>query len=118
MNATLFELPAPTSPPPDDSDGYCTPPAVIQATCTVLGAIDLDPASCVSAQEKVVQATRFYTQADNGLEHEWRGRVWLNPPFSCPKPFVDKLLAEYDSGRVRAAILLLNNATDTSYGQL
>jgi hypothetical protein len=116
MNATLFELPVQDPVDTAASDEYNTPYPVIYATRAVLGTIDLDPASNAKAQT-VVQATTFYTQADNGLALPWRGTVWLNPPYSYAQPFVDKLLAEYDCGNVSAALLLLNNATDTQYGQ-
>lgn len=45
----------------------------------VLGAIDLDPASCATANE-LVQASAYYTREDNGLVCQWFGRVYCNPP--------------------------------------
>jgi hypothetical protein len=35
-----------------------------------------------------IPADRFYTQADNGLTSPWYGRLWMNPPFSKPTPWV------------------------------
>jgi ParB family transcriptional regulator, chromosome partitioning protein len=49
-----------------------------------MGAFDLDPASCEEANQ-TVKATKFYGAADNGLEHEWYGKIWLNPPYSMPE---------------------------------
>lgn len=89
------------------SDEYYTPRWVIDAARQVLGAIDLDPASCDTAQA-VVCATRYYTQADNGLIQPWAGRVWCNPPYSDPLPWVKKLIHHYTVGEVRSALLLLN----------
>jgi DNA N-6-adenine-methyltransferase (Dam) len=82
----------------------------------VLGEIDLDPATQPIAQE-TVKAAKFYTPQDNGLAHEWHGRVWLNPPFGQPEiaHFVDKLIAERRAGRVTAAIMLTHNYTDTDW---
>ena len=40
-----------------------------------------------------VPATRFFCEADDGLAQRWRGRVWMNPPYSKPKPWVEKFLA-------------------------
>jgi phage N-6-adenine-methyltransferase len=90
-------------------DEWYTPPNILDAVRDVLGTIDLDPASCDQAQP-TVQAIRYYTKDDDGLKQEWRGRVWLNPPFSNPLNvhFVNKLLAEVASGRVTEAILLVN----------
>jgi hypothetical protein len=86
---------------------WYTPAVYVEAARQVLGGIDLDPASCTQANE-VVQAARFYGLANDGLEREWRGRVFLNPPFNRAGDFVTKLLAEHDAGRVAAAVVLLN----------
>jgi hypothetical protein len=55
---------------------WCTPPEYIELSRAVLGAIDLDPATNAQAQE-IIRATQHFTKADNGLKHEWHGRVWL-----------------------------------------
>ncbi len=93
-----------------------TPAEYLDAARDVLGAIDLDPASSEAAQRRV-QAERYFTPEDDGLEHEWAGRVWLNPPYAQPliAQFVSKLVAEYVAGRVSAAIMLTHNYTDTAW---
>jgi len=57
------------------------PPMLLGLVHRVMGGIDLDPASCASAN-RIVRATTFLTEADDGLakQHEWAGRVYLNPP--------------------------------------
>ena len=35
---------------------------------------------------------RYFTQLDNGLNQNWSGSVYLNPPFSEPKLWIDKWL--------------------------
>lgn len=97
---------------------WFTPPHIIEATRAVLGAIDLDPASCAEANE-VVRAKKFYTAEDDGLEKPWRGRVWLNPPFrrGLIEPFVYRLINSRTIGHVSAALLLTNNSTDTGWWQ-
>jgi hypothetical protein len=60
---------------------WYTPPNIIEAARTVLGNIDLDPASCVEAQ-KYVQARCYFTPKEDGLSKKWKGRVWLNPPYT------------------------------------
>jgi ParB family chromosome partitioning protein len=95
---------------------WFTPPEYIELARAVLGEIDLDPASSEKAQE-VVRAERYFTAANDGLLQEWRGRTWLNPPFSktlIPE-FVSKMCAEYAAGRVTAAIMLTHNHTDTAW---
>jgi phage N-6-adenine-methyltransferase len=95
---------------------WYTPAEYVEAARACLGAIDLDPASSTRAQE-TVRAARFFTRDDDGLRHEWRGRIWLNPPYAQPSivHFVDKLLAEVNAGRATEAILLTHNYTDTGW---
>jgi ParB family chromosome partitioning protein len=95
---------------------WFTPASHLDAARQVLDAIDLDPASCAAAQERV-QATTFYSKQDNALVQPWKGRVWLNPPYSQPaiQRFVEKLVDELKTGNVTAAILLTNNGTDTDW---
>lgn len=98
---------------------WYTPPEYIAAAREALGTIDLDPASSEVAQE-VVAAVEFFTAEDNGLEQEWRGRIWLNPPYAQPliHQFIEKLCIEHAAARVPAAILLTHNYTDTEWFHL
>jgi len=52
---------------------------------------DLDVASSDS-QEIIVPATNRFTINDDALTQEWVGRIWMNPPFSKPAPWVEKWL--------------------------
>jgi ParB family chromosome partitioning protein len=93
---------------------WYTPSKYIEAARTVMGSIDLDPASCELAQE-TVQAGQYFTIDDNGLTKEWRGNVWLNPPYSKESIglFAAKLVEE--TANLSQAIVLMNNATDTHW---
>ena len=46
---------------------------------TALGVFDLDPCAPINPPWPIAEHT--YTVHDNGLQHPWRGRVWLNPPY-------------------------------------
>lgn len=92
------------------SSEWYTPPKYIEAAREVMGGIDLDPASCATANQ-IVKATAYYTKEQNGLEQNWKGRVWLNPPYgrtvrmkatrkSTIGLFIEKLLQEYEHGNV------------------
>lgn len=93
---------------------WYTPPEYIEAARDVMGGIDLDPASCETAQSNV-KAKRFYTADDDGLSKKWTGNVWLNPPYA--KDLIGKFAAKIvaESSRFTQAIVLVNNATDTAW---
>lgn len=100
-----------------DGDEWYTPEEWIEAARAALGgAIDVDPASNPTAQN-VVRAATYYTKSDSGLDHEWRGTVFCNPPYSQPliEHFVHKFCEEAKSRRMSAGILLVNNCTDTGW---
>lgn len=102
------------------SNEHYTPAKYIEAARLVLGAIDLDPASCAEANE-IVQAKEFFGLRNDGLAQEWTGRVWLNPPYGRdpgPGPFVTKLISHFQNHQVEAAVLLVNaHCTDTEWFQ-
>lgn len=103
-----------------DGDEWYTPSDLLTSARYILtGAhhkpIDLDPATSEDAQE-IVAARRFFTKADNGLAADWTAdTVWLNPPYSTPAPWVEKLLIEFEAKHFQTALLLVNNATDTAW---
>jgi ParB family chromosome partitioning protein len=101
---------------PTPGDEWRTPPEYIEAARAVLGEIDLDPASNASAN-RVVRAKTFYDKQTNGLDKEWWGRVWLNPPYSRELilKFTEKLVEEYNAGRCTAAIVLGNAMADAKW---
>ena len=101
------------------SDERGTPSYIIEAAREVMGTIDLDPASCATANE-VVRAARYYTKEQDGLTRPWFGNVWLNPPFSNPlcKLFMEKLLEEYYTGRITQAVAIVNASSGRWFHRL
>lgn len=37
-----------------------------------------------------IPAKNHYSEKDDGLTSEWYGRVWMNPPYSGIKPWINK----------------------------
>lgn len=95
---------------------WYTPPEYIEAAVRVMGKIDLDPASSDDAN-RIVGANKYYTIDNDGLKHKWTGKVWMNPPYASDLvgSFAGKLVSHVSSGDVTEAIVLVNNATETSW---
>jgi len=95
---------------------WYTPKKFIDAARNVMGSIDLDPASSEIAN-KIIQATKIYTEQDSGLVHPWSGNIWMNPPYnnSLVGEFTRKLVE--DLPNINQACVLVNNATETRWFQ-
>ena len=68
------------------NDEVFTPPEIFKALNLEF---DLD----VCAPEgglSWIPAKKSYSIKDDGLSQNWYGRVWMNPPYSAPKLWVDK----------------------------
>jgi phage N-6-adenine-methyltransferase len=65
----------------NESVEWYTPPNIFESIGVEF---DLDPCSSEKANT-IVQAKDFYTIDDNGLEQDWYGKVWLNPPYGNQK---------------------------------
>lgn len=103
-------------------DVFLTPRAIVEA----LGPFDLDPCDedCLWAHQNPTSLC-FMSLPENienlscsecycGIHSDWSqfGIVWLNPPFSNIRPFLEKLIAHEPGG-----IALLPAATDTAWFQ-
>ncbi len=78
------------------TDEWLTPPELIAA----LGQFDLDP--CAHPQQFYRTAKRMIQPPKDGLAAKWKGRVWLNPPFSEMESWLPKM-AEHNNGIALAA---------------
>lgn len=86
-------------------DEWLTPPDILKQ----LGPFDLDP--CAPIRRPWPMARKHYTIKDDGLKRQWRGHVWLNPPYGPPavvRPWMKKM-AEHDDG---IALIFARTETD------
>lgn len=97
---------------PVGSNEWYTPPHIIEMARAGMGSIDTDPSSCPRAQE-TVKASRYFDAETNGLNQEWLGNVWLNPPYSrgLIDQFIDKLIREQRTSNMFLRATVLVNAS-------
>lgn len=93
------------------SDEWETPSEVVEPLAQEFGPFDLDPC----AREENAKAPFYWSREDDGLQQEWAGKVWLNPPYSDPAPWLAKAVEEIDAGRASVVVALLPAATDTAW---
>lgn len=105
---------------------HYTPIEIAEASRTLMGVIDLDPASDAIANQYVVKASTYFDEQRDGLSLPWHGNILLNPPGglikwdtekerwfpvkhggkSAQAIWWDKLQEEYLAGRVKEAIFV------------
>jgi len=102
----------------DATPEWYTPQEFIEMARSVLGQIDIDPASNPIAQGWV-KATKFYTREDDGLIQPWSGRVWCNPPYGkFTKLFLQRGVELCRAGDIEACIFLVNRTGAAWYVDL
>lgn len=97
---------------------WYTPPHIIERVVRCLGEIDLDPCA---EPDKRVPAHNHYTAETDGLNQNWYGKVFMNPPYGRGQllRWVMKLTDEWWVGNVTQAIVLIPARTDTkAWGML
>ena len=96
-----------------ESDEWWTPPEVIALVLAAFPTIDLDPCSNPGPVRNV-PAARHHDITDSGLDHGWRGRVFVNPPYGDSlEHWAAKVALEAPS--VSEAIMLVPARTETRW---
>ena len=54
---------------------------------------DIDVCSPRDLTHVTTPADKYFNEDDNGLEQEWSGIVWCNPPYSQPEEWARKMIA-------------------------
>ena len=99
------------------SDLWLTPNTpkhpIIDLTLAVLGEIDLDP--CSNSGAPNIPAKHHYTAPEmpenpGGLFLPWHGRIFLHPPGSHTRNWVERFCFKYARGDIETGIALLKSA--------
>ena len=77
-----------------------------------LGNFDLDPCAAPEPRPFPTAKKMLSLPKHDGLKEEWKGRIWLNPPYGSHTPFWLKKLKEHNDG-----IALVFARTDTKWFQ-
>ena len=73
---------------------WLTPPELLRA----LGEFDLDPCAPVADRRPWEMAKVHYTINDDGLNSDWFGRVWCNPPYGLKAASWLQKLSNHSNG--------------------
>ena len=113
----------PQQGPNEKVDDRETPPEVFAEFDRRFGPFTLD----VAASAHNAKCADFYSIEDDGLEMDWPGVVWCNPPYSDIRPWIEKAWAEWQfresestespSGPKRIVMLLPANRTEQAWWQ-
>lgn len=109
-----------------NSDTWFTPSKYVDSVRVVLGGVIwLDPFSSESANE-LVKAVKYFGEEDDAFVQSWdipqgveNRTAFMNPPYTAQivKPAVNKFVDVYVGGGFDSGVLLVNNATETSWFQ-
>ena len=92
------------------TDNWATPQNFFNEQNAKYGPFDVD----VCADDANAKCAMFYTKAQDGLQQEWKGKCWMNPPYGrVIKLWMKKA---YESSQNGATVVCLVPArTDTSW---
>lgn len=93
---------------------WFTPPEIIEAVLKLYqGEITTDPAARMH-NDPALPVSYSYTKEENGLSWPWKGKVYLNPPYSGRVLlWMDKAVKEYRAGNIQEILILWKSSTDT-----
>jgi len=89
------------------NDQYFTPKDIFDALGVVF---DTDPAH--PPYPTSVPCKTYFCEADDGLAQEWKGLVWCNPPYSKPRPWIEKFIQH------RNGIMLIQISKSKAFDQI
>ena len=113
---TSHALKALTATTGNRTDKWNTPASFVGDVVKFFGTIDLDPCSN-SEGDPNVPANNYYNEKNNGLAHDWHGKVFMNHPYSNSKEWVPYAALQYESGNADELVLLIKVDVSTKWWQ-
>jgi hypothetical protein len=98
----------------ENTNKWFTPLWVIDLVRAVLPDIDLDPCT-EEIPQKWINATRYYTEATNGLTRPWFGHMFINPPFDQTEKWLGKFYIDTEmdfrqkENTIKDSMILVNS---------
>jgi phage N-6-adenine-methyltransferase len=99
----------PTRQELSEKDTWQTPPWLIDGIKQYV-TIDLDP--CAGKDTEIGETNWSILCGEDGLERDWHGTVFCNPPFSEKDTWVEYLIQQYRCGNVERVFLVTPDSTD------
>jgi hypothetical protein len=84
---------------------YFTPTEIVNAAREGMGGIDLDAASHWAANREH-KIERYFHAGHSAFDHDWEGRVWLNPPYGDNVAWWPRAVEMLDSGKVEQLCII------------
>lgn len=73
--------------------------------------------ACASSQNAKVDT--YFTEHDNGLAQEWKDHtVWINPPYSSAKDWIQKAIDQYNAYGITVVMLLPSRTGNSEWHNL
>ena len=89
---------------------WATPMDFFQKWSDSIGGFDLD----VCANQENAKCQKFFTKEDDGLNQDWIGKCWMNPPYG--KEIGHWMKKAYESSHQGATVVcLVPSRTDTKW---
>jgi phage N-6-adenine-methyltransferase len=100
----------------DAGEEWATPGDIWRPLADALGGFDLDPAA--GCEPRQIATDRF-TVEDNGLEKDWYGHVWVNPPYGRKfnRVWAEKAAAEARRPEVKTLTALVPSSLGSAWYQ-
>ncbi len=94
-------------------DGWGTPLDLYMRLNSIFGPFLTDP--CTTKDNPLGTTCWYYLPDRDGLKGVWAGRVFMNPPYSKPRPWLEKAIDEVKIGNATSVLGLIKCDPSTKW---